>query len=55
VDVILDAADLERLHPILAGDAAEVFPNTLFEVGVNPGMAVLGAKDDVVMQPVSRR
>lgn len=47
VDVIVDAANLFRVHFVIAGDPAEVFPNTGFDVGADPIDAVLGAEDYV--------
>ena len=48
--MILDAADLQGLHVILASDAAKVFPDALFDLLANPAFAVFGAENQVVVQ-----
>ena len=48
--MIFDAAHKQRLHVLLAGDAAEVRPDPLLDLPVNPGFAIFGAEDDVVVQ-----
>ncbi len=48
--MILDAAHKQRFHVMLAGNAAEVRPYPLLDVLVDPGFAIFGAEDDVIMQ-----
>ena len=48
--MVLNAADLNRFHAVLPDDATDVFPNSLFDALMNPGVTVLSAEDDVVMQ-----
>ena len=50
VNVIRHSANLQRFHAVLAGDAAEEFPNPFFDVPRNPWFPVLGAENDVIMQ-----
>ena len=50
MQMVLDAANLNRRHIILSSDAPDVFPDALFDAGMNPGMAIFGAEDDVVMK-----
>ena len=45
MNVIRDSADAERLHLILAGDAAEEGPEAFFHVIGNDGSTVLGAEN----------
>ena len=44
----------QRLHVVLTGDAAEVRPDSLFDVLVDPGFAILSAEDDVIVQGCER-
>ena len=48
--MILHPADLQRRHFVVLGNAAEIGPNSLLVLGFNPGHAILGAENDVVMQ-----
>jgi hypothetical protein len=50
VNMIFDAADLQGLHVIPAGDAAKIFPDALFDILANPAFAVFGAENQVVVQ-----
>lgn len=46
--MILDAADGEGLHPVVAGDAAEVGPEAILEISVDRAATLFGAEDVVV-------
>jgi hypothetical protein len=46
--VVLDAADGECLHVVLAGDAAQVRLQARLEVGVDLFAAFFGGEDDVM-------
>lgn len=50
MDVIFDAADLKRLHPVLDSHRAKVLPNPLFELAGNPRLAILGAEHQMDVQ-----
>ena len=46
--MILDAADLQSRAFMLAGNAADVCPDTFLDVFVNPSLTILGAENEMV-------
>src|SRR5881296_1899952 len=48
--MILDTTNKQRLHVVLAGDAAEVRPYPLLDAPVNPRFAIFRAEGDVIVQ-----
>jgi hypothetical protein len=50
VNAIFDSTDLQCLHLILFGDAAKIGPDALLNVRCYPGLPLLRAEDDVIMQ-----
>jgi len=42
MNMIVDAAHLQGGHPVFAGNAADVFPNSLFNVGSQTWFTILG-------------
>jgi hypothetical protein len=43
-DVVINTADLFRVHLVVASDPAEVFPNSGFDLGTDPIYSVLVLK-----------
>jgi len=48
--MVIDASNLHRNDVIVSRDAAQVFPDALFDGLSNPSLAVLGGKDNVTME-----
>src|SRR5258708_23349887 len=45
MSMVVDIADQECFHAVVAGDAAHVGPKAYLQVGCNEGTAFLGAED----------
>ena len=50
MDVIIDAADFKRLHPVLACDSSQKCPDSLLDIRSDPEFSKFCAENDVVMQ-----
>jgi hypothetical protein len=50
MNVILNATDLKCRHLVSAGDATDVGPNTVLDVGCYPSLAVFCGESEVVMK-----
>ena len=50
MDVILDASDLDGMHPVFLGDASEICPDTLFDARCDPAFPAFRAENEVVME-----
>jgi hypothetical protein len=48
--MVLNASNHQGLHAVLARDAAKIRPDTVFNFRTNPGLAILGAENDVAME-----
>src|SRR4051812_14198798 len=48
--MVFDAADLQRLHLVRPRDAAQEFPNAIFDLRLNPGPAAFCTEHKMVMQ-----
>ena len=47
--MIVDPSNLQRRHPVLASDPADIGPNAPFDLRVDEINSVFGAENDVVV------
>lgn len=50
MNVILNPANLQSGHFMMASDAADVFPDAIFNFRFDEGCAILRAENDVIEQ-----
>ena len=49
MNMIFNSADLQGFHLILFGDSAKIGPSALLDIRFDPTLAILSAKDNVVV------
>jgi hypothetical protein len=50
MDVVFDTANLKCDHFVFSRNASDVLPNSIFDVGEDPRLTVLGAEGEVIVE-----
>lgn len=50
MNMVVDPADLNWLHAIRCRNSTQILPDSLFDVGFDPGFSILCAEDNVIVQ-----